>query len=489
MRRHYHSTSSSGSDEDIEGTPCSVSSLSKVDDFDQDLHQFLCFGLGPRNEGDWREVVHNRGKKARVYTQKEIDVFSENFRQYFHGLTGHRLNKFQLTLSTHKYVSMLEFARVRDRVLATMFERRPKIWELGAGSGADGIAFLMDLDPQELVLCQRSVPDGTHHGEEYDHSLQEYNIMCENIKDFVQTVKLDARIDIEGGVVEPSRKTRRILIKCKHKLAENFILSHADKPGTEVDIIYLDPSWDDDHDSGGNTMHGREMTPSELFARLEKIIWAPIRNMGIKVGCYVIKTRWNWLKVQQYMDTIDSEFQAMYSIRTHPFRPNPTQPRPEGYGGVQGVYHYMILTHKEYKTIDVNNSQMYWDIVRDKVPVWIKKSTCVGVTRPEYSNHIPFPEVTETKPSNEKDYFMIQPVGRRKKDAERTKGAKTPQEQTSYHSQKFEPATRDGGRMEESGSSEEEDEPNPYATPNPYDMLPTDSRLLKKPAAVQSCKR
>ena len=486
MRRHYHSSSSSGSDEDSVSTavmPYRAASVGCDDEFDQELHQFLCFGLGPRNQDDWREVVHAKGKKARVYTQAEIDVFSENYRQYFHALTGHRLDKFQLTISTHKYVSMLEFARARDRVLATMLERRPKVWELGAGSGADALAFLMDLDPEEIVLCQRSVRDGVHHGDEYDHSKREYDIMCENIKDFVQTVKLDARIDIEGGAVDSRR--RRVLIKCKHKLAEDFILSHADKPGTEVDIIYLDPSWDDDHDSGGNTMHGREMTPSELFARLERIIWGPIKKMGIKVGCYVIKTRWNWLKVQQYMDTIDSEFQAMYSIRTHPFRPNPTQPRPEGYGGVQGVYHYMVLTHKEYKTIDVNNSQMYWDIVRDKVPVWIKRSTCVGVTRPVYSDHMSFPEMTETRPANEAGYFMIQPVGKRKRGAERTRGAKTPQEQFSYRSQKFEPAVRDGGREEASGSSgEDDDNDSRFVSPNPFDRLPTESRLLKKPAGV-----
>ena len=476
IRRKHSYGSSTDSDEDLGRTTIVTRRVASMgDEFDQELHQFLCFGLGPQNrDGEWREVVHGKSKKAKVYTQKQIDAFSETYRDYFHALTGHRLEKFQLTATTQKYVSMLEFARVRDRILATMLERRPKIWELGAGSGGDGIAFMMDLDPQEIVLCQRSVPDGVNHGDEYDQSVREYNVMCENIKDFVHTVKLDARIDIEGGRPEDSQRKRRTLVKCKHKLAENFIMSQTSKP--EVDIVYLDPSWDDDHDSGGNTANGRELTPSELFARLERIIWAPIRTMGIKVGCYVIKTRWNWLEVQKYMDTIDSEFQAVYSVRTHPFRPDPTTPRPEGYGGIQGVYHYMILTHKEYKTVDVNNSQMYWDIVRDKVPVWIKKSTCVGVTRPVYSNHTPFPEMTESRPQNEGDYIMIKPHGKRRKGAERTKGAKTPQEQTSYHSQKFEPAVHGGDQQvqEDSDPSSEEDE---YATPNPYGSLPTESRL------------
>jgi len=481
MRRHDKPKGCSDSDDDSDGMaiiPYSAASTMQNDGFDPVLHQLLCFGLGPHEDGEeWQDVVRGKTKKTKVYSQKQVDEFSKVYRDYFYATTGVRLNKFKLTVSTQKYVSMLEFARVRDRVLTTMLERRPKIWELGAGSGADSVAFLLDMDPEEIVMCQRSVPDEVHHGEEYDNSWREYQIMCDNIKDFAQAVKLDAKIDVEGESSGSGKGKRRTLIKCKHKLAENFILSHADKPGTEVDIVYLDPSWDDDHDTGGNTVKGRELTPRELFTRLERIIWAPIRNMGIKVGCYVIKTRWNWQKVQGYMDTIDSEFQAMYSIRTHPYRPDPKKLRPEGYGSVQGVYHYMILTHKEYKTIDVNNSQMYWDIVRNKVPVWVKKSTCVGLVRPAYSSHTAFPEMTETKPANEADYFMVNPTGKRKKGAEKIQGAKTPQEQTSYHSQKFEPAG--GGAREQegdgSGSSSEEEDDDRYKSSNPWGVLPEDT--------------
>ena len=413
-------------------------------------------------DGDGFTEVRRPGKKhAKTYSEDDIKRFSQVFRDYFYGLTGHQLKTFKLTQSTHKYVSMLEFARGRDRVLATLFERRPVIWDLMAGSGADGLAFLLDLDPRELVLCQRSVPDQERDRGLYDASLHEYKVMCDNVKDFLRAVPdVNASLHVDGE--SPGSETKRTLIKCKHALAEDFIMSN--KVGTEVDCVYLDPSWDDDHDAGGDSMRGQEMTPSQLFERLDRLIWQPMKIKNIKVGCYVIKTRWNWLKVQQYMAATGSEFEAMYSVRTQPFRPNVENMRPGPNGEVQGVYHYMILTHREYKTINMKNSQMYWDIVRNNVPVWVKRSTCVGVAKPVYSDHAQFPDVTHDDPHNA-GYFEVKPHKRERQ--QKAEGGQKPEEERSYHSQQFEHVPSAGG----AGEPDEE----PPADRNRFYHLPSDA--------------
>jgi hypothetical protein len=481
MEGHYHD-SSTDSDGDTSSDRMAVIPYHAGirDGFDPDLHQFLCFGLegrgrqrrhGPEGSDGFRVVRY--GTAPKKYTDKQIKQFSEIYKDYFFALTGLRLQYFELTRSTQKYVSMLEFARGRDRVLATMFERRPVIWDLMAGSGSDGLAFLLDLDPKELILCQRSIPDTDRDDTRFQASLTEYKVMCNNIKGFLQSVPginatmraehIDRPVLIGNGT--------RTVVKCKHKLAETFLMSQDAEAGTEVDCVYLDPSWDDDHDIGGNSMRGAEMNPEQLFERLEALIWGPIRRKNIKVGCYVIKTRWNWLRVQQYMDSVTTEFQAMYSIRTKPFRPNVDRLKHEEFGGVQGVYHYMVLIHKEYKTVNLNNSQLYWDLVRNGKPVWVKKDSVVGMTRPVYSNHTGFPEYTENDPRDTGEYFMVQPHSKPKRGAPAIPGARTPEEQFSYDSRRFEPAPGSGGPDAEGSSSSDESEPEYDAGANRYGAL------------------
>lgn len=481
MSRHNYNI---GSDSDSDTLPEDPKRCKTEPAFDQAMHDFLCFGLGPRYGPVHPQYVipspewHRETPPKHKYKDQDIERFTSIYKDYFLGLTGIKLTNFKLTQSTHKYVSMLEFARGRDRILATLFERRPIVWDLHAGSGADSFAFIMDLDPQEVVMCQRSVPHGERRDtEEMRASEREYQIMCDNVKDFLKATKLDVRLDIEGdhNALPEGPERRHMHIKCKHKLAENFIMS---SPGKEVDIVYLDPSWDDDRDSGGKATRGVEMTPAELFHQLDRLIWQPIKNMNIKVGCYVIKTRWNWLRIQNYMDEVNSEFVAKFSVRTHPFRPDVSDLRPDEYGGVRGVYHYMILTHKEYKTIELENSQMYWDIVRNNVPVWVKKSTCVGIIKPLYSDHAKFPVYTETEPSNAKGYIKINAHGRPRK--EKAAGPVHPKEHASYDSQKFEPADQP---TEEPVQDYEEEQP--YASYNPYSVLPphTEARLKATPSA------
>lgn len=483
MSRHNYNT---GSDSDSDTLPETPQRCKTGHAFDQAMHDFLCFGLGPRVVPyDGRYVPDSPSPQWRPnaptthkYKDHEIERFSSIYKDYFWGLTGIQLTNFKLTQSTHKYVSMLEFARGRDRILATLFERRPVIWDLHAGSGADSFAFLLDLDPKEIVMCQRSVKDGESlDSAEMRASEHEYRVMCDNMKDFLRATRIDARLDIEGEVnaLQTHERERRVHVKCKHKLAESFIMSGRDK---EVDIIYLDPSWDDDRDSGGRGARRAEMNPTDLFRQLDRLIWQPIQRQNIKVGCYVIKTRWNWLRIQQYMEKVNSEFTAMYSVRTQPFRPNVDQLTPDENGGVRGVYHYMILTHKQHKTIQLDNSQLYWDIVRNSVPVWVKKSTCVGLIQPLYSNHTQFPEYTETDPHDAEQYFKIDARGTRR--LQKTTGPYKPEEHASYDSQRFEPADQPQKEPEPDFDSKEED--NPYASPNRYSVLPSESRLTARAA-------
>lgn len=462
-------SSSSDSDRDVV-TPIVVTCRSKHQGevgLDTKMRALLQFGLAGR-KGRWSDNGDGwmtRSRKAKKeYTDAQIKQFSQIYMDDLYALTGIQMRSFQLTRSTRKYASMFDFARARDRVLATLFERRPRIWDLYAGSGADSFAFLSDLDPHELVMCQRSIPDAQNNGEQFEASKREYDVMCNNVKDFVSAAGIDALISVEGQPVAADGTRRRVHIKCKHKLAESFIMSVPE--GTEVDIVFADPSWDDDHDIGGRVAYGREMTPHELFLRLESLIWGPIRRRNIKVGCYVIKTRWNLLNVEQYLHEVKSEFIATYSLRAKPFRPNLDGMRRDKHEGSKGAYYYMVLTHRQYKTIDFQPSQMYWDIVRNGTPVWIKKDTVVKLIRPVYSNHVAFPVWTEQDPRSS-EYMKITPHSRLGRKGVKGVGPHDPEERTTYEPRKFDPEEVEN----ESGSSDEDAQSDPYAARNPYHAI------------------
>ena len=409
--------------------------------FDAKMHEFLCgrsttlpgIYLGPdhADDGEWKQVRRqgDPGKPGRrhpgnrkIPTKAEADPvmvkrFSKIFRDYFYGVTGRPIPGFELTPSSHKYVSMLYSARERDRVLATMFQTRPVVWDLMAGSGADVLAFLLDLNPRLVIACQRAMIPDDKDPAQYAASLEEFKVMERNIQEFANAfpeLNIIIRSSLsdqhtlsagEGEEDDAVEQYKPPTVKCKHLHAETFIRSQPE--GTEVDMIYLDPSWDDDYDQSAESARKFELSPTELFKRLETIIWGPIKQKKIKVGCYVIKTRWNWLKVQQYLPEINSEFIAKYSIRAQPFR---KEAGPDGpYGQKQGVFHYMILEHREYQTIVARNNRMYWDIVRNGKPVWVRRDTVVHPAMPVYSNQLSNPEFVESEPLNSEAYFLVEP--------------------------------------------------------------------------------
>jgi hypothetical protein len=397
--------------------------------FDVKAHAALCAlvpydqrkFLGPKNE-DWT-VVGPRGKPhkgipvAVPQSEGKMRHHERVFRDLFYAYTGRKILDFKLTPESSKYISMLTSARERDNVLSTLFSSRPVIWDLFAGSGADVYSFLSNLWPKTVVACQRSVRDGVSHGSEYEKSKNEYKVLTKNIQAYVDVFpELKLKIYTEGrmdpfpalsageGHGIPSTADTPPVIKCKHLLAEDFINT---QEGAEVDMVYLDPSWDDEHDSDENPLK-YELSPKQLFDRLERIIWGPIRRKNIKVGCYVIKTRWNWLKVQEYLPSINSEYIARYSVEAQPFRHVLDQPGP--YGAIKGIYHYMILVHRDYETIEVKNTQMYWDIVQNGKPVWIKRDTVVPIYKPMYTHRPSNPVYTEEDPKNVDDYFKVDPM-------------------------------------------------------------------------------
>ena len=442
MPRYHYGDESSSSDSDAD--MANIVTRTGCVEFDEELHALLCGKagagggvgqdkfLGPRvtpvDPNAWQTNTRDsrRGKgrpenrNAKIVVKGEaslewVERISKIFRDSFYGLYGKQIPSFKLTQDSYKYVSMLPSARARDRVLATLFQKRPVIWDLMAGSGADVIAFLLDLDPYEIVACQRSTTPGDSSSEQYHASLQEFQIMQENIMAVARafpelrvnlrsTEELLTAPPLAAGEGQETRHT--IPVKCKHKHAETFIMSCPD--GTEVDMIYLDPSWDDDFATEGEAaMRKYELSPKELFDRLEKIVWGPIERKQIKVGCYVIKTRWDWLKVQEYLPSINSKFIATYSVKAQQFAAHVGRPGP--YGQKQGVFHYMVLVHRDYQTITAENDQMYWDIVRNGQPVWVKKDTFAQVVKPVYSDHLHNPQFTETDPHNSSEYIHIIP--------------------------------------------------------------------------------
>jgi hypothetical protein len=237
------------------------------------------------------------------------------------------------------------------------------------------------------------MPEDRAGHETYPMSRETYDIMARNVNSFLHAFPEITR--------KKRIKTDRAptIVRYKHMFAQDYIASVPNN--TEVDCVYLDPSW---HKNDGQT-HKYEQSPSDLFAYLQEIIWTPIEQKGIKVGCYVLKTRWNWLDVQQYLTTLDSHFIAAYSIEAKQLRLKLGE--KGDYGQVQGLFHYMVLIHRDYKTIPSRNSQMYWDIVRNGKNIWVRKDTVVRPGRPRYAEHLDFPAIREVDPRDD-NYFMVE---------------------------------------------------------------------------------
>jgi len=306
------------------------------------------------------------------YSATQVRIFQEKYNRYFYALTGKHID-FKITPSSQRYLSMLEACRIRDKVIMTLFEERPIVWDLMGGSGSDSIAFLFDLNPQKLIIVETA-----NGGDSADSQREEFNILEHNMRNFK-----DKFPELQS-IPHFCLKT-----ECKTFITSPEFEKYRD---SRVHLVYLDPSWDYDDEVPNSRF---ELTPGKLFKNLERTVWTPMRNANIKVDCYILKTRWSWSKVSQYLEGLSSDYHAVYSIKAQPFRDHIDPSQVGEFGDVKGVYHYMVLVHSDYKELVAQRSEWYMDLIRKGKRVYVDKRTVARPFQPRYTDNLVFPRTYE----------------------------------------------------------------------------------------------
>jgi len=328
-------------------------------------------------------------RKHTLVSEEQAKLFSEKYNSYFYGLTGKRIN-FIITPTAQPYISMLEMCRHRDQILMTLFDKPPVIWDLMGGSGGDSYGFLLDLDPRSLCIVEK----GTGSKEEMS---REAKALEHNIKAFCEC------FDEYKDALRPSSDgAGNARIQIFHMTAKDFIeRANPSKEPMLVDMGFLDPSWDKAYDAdelpaGGYQEGEYEISPTELFGYLDRHIWQPLRRNRITVDIFVMKTRWEWSRVQQELERINSEYMALYSIQCVQFAEYLDTRQVGKYGEIRGQYHYMILKHKKYQVRQDNRSKWYFDLVRKGKRIYVDERTTVKPFKPRYADHLRYPTVYYT---------------------------------------------------------------------------------------------
>ena len=325
-------------------------------------------------------------RKHTLISEEQAKLFSEKYNTYFYGLTGKKIN-FIITPTAQPYISMLEMCRRRDQILMTLFDKPPIVWDLMGGSGADSYGFLLDLDVHSLVIVERGT--GTKDEISREAKALEHNIkaFCECFKEFADAFKPS----------HPGAKDARVQVH--HMNAKDFIeQANPSKEPMAIDMAFLDPSWDKAYDTdelpaGAHADGEYEISPSELFGYLDRHIWQPLRKNRITVDIFVIKTRWEWSRVQQELEKINSEYIALYSIQCVQFAQYLNMKNVGKYGEIKGQYHYMILKHKKYQVKLDNRSKWYFDLIRRGKRIYVDERTIVKPFKPRYADHLAHPTV------------------------------------------------------------------------------------------------
>lgn len=383
--------------------------------------------LGPKNRG--RVVIHPGGfqerrkynesgapriRKKHLVSEKQAREFSQKYNAYFYALTGKELD-FVITPTSQPYLSMLEACRHRDQVLMTLFEEPPVIWELMGGSGSDSIAFMLDLAPKEMVIVEYGV------GAEGE-KVREKQALIHNIRSFCRCFEEYHNAFDEDN---PGNVGKRVRVE--YTTAKDFIRrANPPDPVTHkrdqkhVNMVYLDPSWDKafyqaveteedrlrrahdevEEDENGerytpNTVEEYESTPEELFHYLKSQVWDPMRENNIHVDVYLLKTRWEWSRVQRQLEQVNSEYYIPYSIQAVPFRENLEGEHAGKYGEIAGQFHWITMIHKNYRTIYDRRTKWYMDLIRHGRKVYVDERTTIKPFHPRYTDHIRFPTVYE----------------------------------------------------------------------------------------------
>ncbi len=376
--------------------------------------------IHPGGFQEWRKYTENgapRIRKKHMVSEKQAQEFSQKYNAYFYALTGKELD-FVITPTSQPYLSMLEACRHRDQVLMTLFEEPPVIWELMGGSGSDSIAFMLDLAPKEMVIVEYGV------GAEGE-KVREKEALIHNIRSFCRCFEEYHEAFDEDNPGRPGKRVR-----VEYTTAKDFIqranppdpTTHKREP-KHVNMVYLDPSWDkafyqaveteerrkgsgreyyrEDEGEGEeeeyvpNTVEEYESTPEELFHYLQSQVWGPMKENNIHVDVYLLKTRWEWSRVQRQLEQVNSQYYIPYSIQAVPFRENLEGEHAGRYGELPGQFHWITMIHKNYRTIYDRRTKWYMDLIRHGKKVYVDERTTIKPFHPRYTDHIRFPTVYE----------------------------------------------------------------------------------------------
>jgi hypothetical protein len=325
-------------------------------------------------------------RKHTQISEEQAILFSKKFNAYFYGLTKKKIN-FIITPTAQPYISMLEMCRHRDQYLMTLFDEQPEVWDLMGGSGADSYGFLLDLDPRRLVIVEK----GTGSKEEIS---RESKALEHNMKEFCNCFQ-----EYENAM-KPSREgANDARVQIHHMTAKEFIeQANPSKEPKTIDMAFLDPSWDKAYDPeerpvGAEPENEYEISPTELFGYLDRHVWQPLRRNRITVDIFVIKTRWEWSRVQEELERINSDYLAFYSIQCIQFVEYLDKRNVGKYGEIRGQYHYMILKHKKYQVKQDNRSKWYFDLIRKGKRIYVDERTVVKPFKPRYVDHLKYPTV------------------------------------------------------------------------------------------------
>lgn len=423
-------------------------------------------------------------RKHTLISEQQARMFSEKYNAYFYGLTGKRIS-FIITPTAQPYISMLEMCRHRDQILMTLFDKRPVVWDLMGGSGGDSFGFLLDLDVERLIIVEKGT--GTKEEISRESKALEHNIQafCSCFEEYANALR-------------PSREgLNDARVQIHHTTAKDFIeQANPSKEPMSIDMAFLDPSWDKAYDADEQPQGGQqpndeyEISPTELFGYLDRHIWQPLRRNRITVDIFVIKTRWEWSRVQQELERINSEYMALYSIQCIQFAEYLDTTKVGKYGEIRGQYHYMILKHKHYQVKQDNRSKWYFDLTRKGKRIYVDERTTVKPFKPRYADHLRYPTVYSTP--HEHCFEVTPPDFGKTKGPARRQPAPPParpappppafkevEREPSPPPAEISPSSASPSESEEDDEDEEDDDNNGYnARGNRFAHLPRDAAPL-----------
>jgi hypothetical protein len=366
-----------------------------------------------------------------VWCKYESDLWN----LYFETLTGKNIG-FELTPHSFPYFSPLECRRNLDRLLQTLFSKRPIVLDLTCGSGSDSIAFLMHLNPEQ-IFCVDFMSD------------EDFKVALTNMQKYVnafpetygQMTIMRNGEKVEGQSIWDQR------ISMHQQQASDFINRFATqfkkrKNWQTCEILgYFDPAWDARYlpglsdeeyeeflkEAGGVEY---EVSPKILFDYIQKHILEPMLAKEIQFSVFCIKVRWEMTpaKMQAYLNlnpAVGQHFVVLYSVQALPFVKSYELDRDENgiqfitgrkrhdYGAVKGQFHWIIMKNTKYTYAQDVRSWWYkqW-IEHSDAAVFVKKGSQVTPHKPLYESALPYPTVISRWDLAAKDktkYIEIRP--------------------------------------------------------------------------------